>query len=84
MNECSKIKTSCLKKTKSKHLENFSNQSSDFKPHIEVLKIPTANPVYKTAKETLRYRTVFWSLWEREGGIIWENGIETCKISYMK
>ena len=66
MNECSKIKTSCLKKTKSKHLENFSNRSSDFKPHIEVLKIPTANPVYETAKETLMYRTVFWTLWERE------------------
>ena len=24
------------------------------------------NPVYKTAKETLMYRTVFWTLWERE------------------
>ena len=29
------------------------------------------------------YRTVFWTLWEREGGVIWENGIETC-ISYQK
>ena len=26
------------------------------------------NPVYKTAKETLMHRTVFWTLWEREGG----------------
>ena len=26
---------------------------------------------------------VFWTLWEREGGMIWENGIETCIISYM-
>ena len=26
------------------------------------------NPVYETAKETLMYRTVFWTLWEREGG----------------
>ena len=27
------------------------------------------------------YRTVFWTLWERErGGMIWENGIETCII----
>ena len=25
------------------------------------------NPVYETAKETLMYRTVFWTLWEREG-----------------
>ena len=24
------------------------------------------NPVYKTAKETQMYRTVFWTLWERE------------------
>ena len=31
------------------------------------------------------YRTVFWTLWERErGGMIWENGTETCIISYMK
>ena len=31
------------------------------------------------------YRTVFWTLWEREvGEMTWENGIETCIISYMK
>ena len=24
------------------------------------------NPLYKTAKETLMYRTIFWTLWERE------------------
>ena len=30
------------------------------------------------------YRTVFWTLWERERGMIWENGIKTCKISYKK
>ena len=24
------------------------------------------NPVYETAKETLMYTTVFWTLWERE------------------
>ena len=30
-------------------------------------------------------RTVIWTLWEREeGGMIWENGIETYKISYKK
>ena len=27
------------------------------------------------------YRTVFWTLC---GGMIWENGIETCVISYKK
>ena len=42
------------------------------------------NPVCETAKETQMYRTVFWTLWEREGGIIWENGIKTCIISYKK
>ena len=30
------------------------------------------------------YRTVFWTLGEGEGGIIWENSIETCIISYKK
>ena len=29
------------------------------------------------------YRTVFWTLWERDGGMICENGIKTC-ISYKK
>ena len=43
------------------------------------------NPVCETAKETQMYRTVFWTLWERkEGGMIWENGTETCIISYKK
>ena len=43
------------------------------------------NPVCETAKETRMYRTVFWTLWERvEGGMIWENDIETCIISYVK
>ena len=26
------------------------------------------NPVCKTAKETQMYTTIFWTLWEREGG----------------
>ena len=30
------------------------------------------------------YRTIFWTLGEGEGGMIWENIIETCKLSYMK
>ena len=40
--------------------------------------------MYETAKETLMYRSVLWTLWERERVEIWENGIETCIISYMK
>ena len=42
------------------------------------------NAVCETAKETQMYRTVFWTLGEGEGGMIWENGIETCIISYKK
>ena len=38
------------------------------------------NPVCETAKETQMYRTVFWTLGEGEGGMIWKNGIETCII----
>ena len=35
--------------------------------HIyEIYKDGKNNPVYETAKETLMYRTVFWTLWERE------------------
>ena len=30
------------------------------------------------------YRTVFWTLGEGKGGMIWENGIETCILSYVK
>ena len=39
--------------------------------------------MYKTAKETLMY-SLMDSVGEGEGGKIWENGIETCKISCMK
>ena len=30
------------------------------------------------------YRTIFWTLGEGEGGMIWENSIETCILSYVK
>ena len=40
------------------------------------------------ARQQKRHRcieqTVFWTLGEGEGGMIWENGIETCIISYKK
>ena len=43
------------------------------------------NPVCETAKETQMYRTVIWTLWERARvGMIWENGTETCILSYVK
>ena len=29
-------------------------------------------------------RVVFWILGEGKGGMIWENGIETCILSYVK
>ena len=42
------------------------------------------NPVCETAKKTQMYRTVFWTLGEGEGGMIWENGIETYILSCKK
>ena len=30
------------------------------------------------------YKTVFWTLWERERGDLWKNGIEICILSYVK
>ena len=36
------------------------------------------------AKETQMYRTVLDSVGKGEGGMNWDNGIETCIISYMK
>ena len=47
-----------------------------------IYKYGNDNPVCETAKETQMYRIVFWTLGEGEGGMIWENGIETCIISY--
>ena len=36
--------------------------------HIyRIWKYGNNNPVYKRAKETQMYRTVFWTLWERDG-----------------
>ena len=40
--------------------------------------------LYARQQKRQMYRTVFWTLGEGEGGMIWENGIETCIISYMK
>ena len=40
--------------------------------------------LYVRQQKRQMYRTVFWTLGEGEGGMIWENGIETCTISYMK
>ena len=36
------------------------------------------------SKGTQMYRTVLDSVGEGEGGMIWENGIETCILSYVK
>ena len=53
--------------------------------HIDgIQKDGNDNPVCETAKEKQMYRTVFWTLCEREGWMIWENGIKTCIISYKK
>ena len=34
--------------------------------HLRLISLQKVCPVYETAKETLIYRTVFWTLWERE------------------
>ena len=38
----------------------------------------------RDSKRDTDIRTVFWTLREGEGGMMWENGIETCKLSYVK
>ena len=39
----------------------------------------------ETEEETQMYKTsLLDSVGEGEGGMIWENGIETCIITYMK
>ena len=42
------------------------------------------NPVCETAKETQMYRTVLGLCGRGRRGMIWENGIKTCIISYKK
>ena len=42
------------------------------------------NPVSETARDTDVQNSLLDSVGEGEHGMIWENGIETCKISYMK
>ena len=42
------------------------------------------NLVCETAKETQMYRSLLDSVGESEGGMIWENGIETCILSCRK
>ena len=38
--------------------------------------------LYVRQQKRQMYKTVFWTLWV--GGMIWENGIKTCIISYKK
>ena len=40
--------------------------------------------MYQTAKETAVLNSLLDSVGEGEGGMIWENGVETCIISRMK
>ena len=42
------------------------------------------NPVCETAKETRCVEQSFGSVEEGEGGMMWENGIETCILSCKK
>ena len=40
--------------------------------------------LYGRQQETQMYRSLLDSVGEGEGGMIWENGIETCILSYVK
>ena len=40
--------------------------------------------LYARQQKRQMYRTVFWTLGEGEGRMIWENGIEICKLSHVK
>ena len=42
------------------------------------------NHICKTEKETHMYRTEFWTVGEGEGGMFWENSIETSILSRVK
>ena len=53
--------------------------------HIYVIqKDGNDNPVCETAKETQMYRSLLDSMGEGEGGMIWEDDIETCVLLYLK
>ena len=41
------------------------------------------NHVCENAKKTQMYKTVFWTLGDGEGGMIWENGTDTCIITQV-
>ena len=49
-----------------------------------ILKDGNDNTICKRETETQMYRTDFWTLGEREGGMIWENSIETGILSRVK
>ena len=49
-----------------------------------ILKSGNDNLICKTEKETQMYRTDFWTLGEGEGGIFWQNNIETSILSRVK
>ena len=40
--------------------------------------------MWDSKRDTDVYNSLLDSMGEGEGGMIWENGIETCIISYMK
>ena len=44
------------------------HQYSILTPIYGIQKDGNDNPVCETAKETQIYRTVFWTVWEKEGG----------------
>ena len=42
-------------------------RGADFVDIYAIYKVGNSNPVYETTKETLMYRTVFWTPWRGRG-----------------
>ena len=51
---------------------------------MEFRKMVTITLYARQQRDTEEYNSLLDSVGEGEGGMIWENGIETCIISYMK
>ena len=70
--------------TQSEVSQNEKHQYSILMHIYGIQKDGNDNLECETAKETDVQNSLLDSVGEGEGGMIWENGIETCTISYVK
>ena len=61
---------------------DFRENAFNFSPLRIMFAVGLSYIAFIMLRCTQIYRTVFWTLWV--GGMIWENGIKTCIISYKK